>query len=120
MQLKTADDKCTNVMEPIKTKEDITIPPIGWQLISINSQMYADTTVTDILQPSTTLTEDGDVAFCAALVTLTRGRTMIHVKNFTDHPYTLRRASHVAHRMTYVLLLGKLILVISLISLQTN
>ena len=120
MQLKTTDHKYTNVMEPISTKGDITIPPNGRQLISINSQMYADTTVTAILQPSTTLTEDGDVAFCAALVTLTQGRTMIHVNNFTDHPYTLRRVSHVAHRMTYMLLLGKLIFVISLISLQTN
>ena len=82
--------------------------------------MYADTTVTAIFQPSTTLLEDGDVAFCAALVTLTQGRTMIHVNNFTDHPYTLRRGSHVAHRILYMLLLGKLIFVISLFSLQTN
>ena len=103
MQLKTADHKYTNVLEPISKEEDIAIPANGRQLISINSQMNADTTVTDILQPSTTLTEDGDVASCAALVTLTRGRTMIHVINFTDHPYTLRPGSHVAHRTTYML-----------------
>ena len=41
--------------------------------------------------------------FCVALVTLTQGRTMIHLNNFTDQPYTLRRGSHVAHRMTYML-----------------
>ena len=67
MQLKTVDHKYTNVMEPISTKEDITLPPNGRQLISIDSQMYADTTVTAILQPSTTLTEDGDVAFLCCL-----------------------------------------------------
>ena len=106
MQLKTADHKYTNVMEPISTKEDITIPPNGKQLISINSQLYADTTVTAILQPSTTLTEDGVVAFCAALVRLTQGRTMIRVNNFTDHPYTLKRGSHVAHTMTLSYYLG--------------
>ena len=120
MPLKTVDHKYTNVMEPISTKEDITIPPNGRQLISIKSHLYADTTVTAILQPSTALTEDGDVAFCAALVTLTQGRAMIHVNTSTDHLHTLKHGSHVAHRMTYMLLLGKLIFVISLISLQTN
>ena len=93
MQLKTAYHKYTNVMDSISTKEDITIPPNGRQLISINSQMYADTTVIAILHLSTTITEDDDVALCAALVTLTQGRTMIHVNNFTDHPYTLKRGS---------------------------
>ena len=96
MQLKTAYHKYTKVMEPISTKEDITIPPNGRQLISINFQMYADTTVTAILQPSSTIAEDDDVALCAALVRLTQGRTMIHVNNFTDHPYTLRRGSQIS------------------------
>ena len=59
--------------------------------------MYAAPTVTSILQPSTTLTEDGDVAFCTALVILTKGRTMIHLNNFIDQPYTLRRDSPVAN-----------------------
>ena len=96
MQLKTAYHKYTKVMEPISTKEDITIPPNGRQLISINFQMYADTTVTAILQPSSTIAEDDDVALCAALVRLTQGRTMIHVNNFTDHPYTLERGSQIS------------------------
>ena len=59
--------------------------------------MYDDTTVTGILQPSNALTEDGDVAFCAALVTLTTGHYEITLNNFTDHPYTLKRGSHVAN-----------------------
>ena len=58
--------------------------------------MYADTTVTAILQLSSTIAEDDDVALCAALVKLTQGRTMIHVNNFTDHPYTLRRGSQIS------------------------
>ena len=97
MQLKTADLKNTNVSEPISTEEDITIPPNDKQLISIHSQMYVDTAVAGILQQSTTLTEDNAIAFCTALVTLTQGRTMIHVNNFTDHPYTLRWGSQVAN-----------------------
>ena len=97
MQLKTADHKYTNVMEPICTQEDITIPPNDRHLATLPSQMYDDTTVTGILQPSNALTEDGDITFCAALVTLTSGQVEIHLNNFTDHPYTLKRGSHVAN-----------------------
>ena len=97
MQLKTADHKYTNVMEPICTQEDITIRPNDRQMVTLTSQMYDDTTVTGILQPSNALTEDGDVAFCAALVTLTSGQVEIPLNNFTDHPYTLKRGSHIAN-----------------------
>ena len=97
MQLKTADHKYTNVMEPICTQEDITIPPNDRHLATLTSQMYDDTTVTGILQPSNALNEDGDITFCAALVTLTSGQVEIHLNNFTDHPYTLKRGSHVAN-----------------------
>ena len=97
MQLKTADHKYTNVMEPITTRDDITIPPNDRHMVSMHSQMYEDSNVTGILQPSNDLTEDGDIAFCAALVTLTHGQVTIHVNNFTDQPYTLKRGSHVAN-----------------------
>ena len=97
MQLKTADHKYTNVMEPICTREDITIPPNDRHMVSMCSQMYEDTTVTGILQPSNDLAEDGDITFCAALVTLTQGQASIHVNNFTDQPYTLKRGSHIAN-----------------------
>ena len=97
MQLKTADHKYTNVIEPICTQEDITIPPNDRHLATLTSQMYDDTTVTGILQPSNALIEDGDITFCAALVTLTSGQVEIHLNNFTDHPYTLKRGSHIAN-----------------------
>ena len=97
MQLKTEDHKYTNVMEPICTREDITIPPNDTLLVTLFSQLYVDTAVTGILQPSNTIAEDGDIVFCAALVTLTTGQVEIYLNNFTDHPYTLKRGSHVAN-----------------------
>ena len=97
MQLKTADHKYTNVMEPICAWEDITIPPNDRHMVSMCSQMYEDTSVTGILQPSTDFAEDGDITFCAALVTLTQGQVSIHVNNFADQPYTLKRGSHIAN-----------------------
>ena len=97
MQWKTADHKYTNVMEPICTTEDVTIPPNDRQSVQLASQLYEDTTVTGILQPSNTLTDDGDIAFCAALVTLTNGQVSVHLNNFTDSPYTLKRGTQVAN-----------------------
>ena len=40
---------------------------------------------------------NGNVAFCAALVTLTNGQLEIPLNNFTDHHYTLKRDSHIAN-----------------------
>ena len=97
MQLKTADHKNTNVMEPICIREDVTIPPNDRHSVQLASQLYDDTTVTEILQPSNTLTDDGDIAFCAALVTLTNGQVSVHLNNFTGSPYTLKRGTQVAN-----------------------
>ena len=94
MQLKTADHKYTNVMEPICAREDITIPPNDRHMVSISSQLYDDTNVTGSLQPSNDLAEDGDITFCAALVTLTQGQVSIHVNNFTDQPHPQKRFAH--------------------------
>ena len=97
MQLKSADHKYTNVMEPICAREAITIPPKDSHMVSMYSQLYDATNVTGILQPSNDLAEDGDITFCAALVTLTQGQVAIHVNNFTDQPYTLKKCSQIAN-----------------------
>ena len=62
----------------------------------MNSQLYSDTALTGIIQASKAPNEDGDIAFCASLVTLAQGQVTIHVNNFTDHPYTLKQGSHIA------------------------
>ena len=97
MQLKTADHKYTNVMEPICAREDITIPPNDRHMVSMYSQLYDDANVPGILQPSNDLADDGDITFCAALVTLIQGQVTIHVNNFTDQSHTIKRGSHIAN-----------------------
>ena len=97
MQLKTADHKYTNVLEPICIRDDVTMPPNDRHSVLMASQLYENTTVTGILQPSNNLTDDGDIAFCAALVTLTNGQVLVHLNNFTDSPYTLKRGTQVAN-----------------------
>ena len=97
MQLKTADHKYSNVMEPILNPENITIPPNDLVVISIQSQIYAENAVTGILQPSDLLNEEGDVTFCAAIVTLHEGTMSIHINNFIDQPYKLKKGLHIAN-----------------------
>ena len=97
MQLKTFDRKYSNVMEPILNPEDVTIPPNDHTVITIQSQIYAENIVTRILQPKDLLHEDGDVTFCAAIVTIIEGTMRIHAKNFTDQPCKLKKALHIAN-----------------------
>ena len=60
------------------------------------SQLYDNTNVTGILQSSNDLAEDGDITFCTALVTLTQGQVTVHMNNFFDQSYTLKKGSHIA------------------------
>ena len=97
MHFKIADNKYTNVMETICIREDVTIPPNDRQVLQTASQLSEDTTVTGILQLSNTLTDDGNIAFCPALVTLTKGQKSVHLNNFNDNSYTLKRGTRVAN-----------------------
>ena len=97
MQLKTADHKYSNVLEPILNPDDITIPPNDRTLVEIKSQIYNENTVTGLLQPSDLLHEEGDITFCAAIVTLTSGNVNVHISNFTDQPYKLKKGLHIAN-----------------------
>ena len=92
MQLKTADHKYSNVMEPILNPD-----PNDRTIISIQSRIYAENAVTGILQPSEPLNEENDITFCAAIITLDEGTTRIHVNNFTDQPYKLKKGMHIAN-----------------------
>ena len=97
MQLKTADHKYSNVLEPILNPDDITIPPNDRTLVEIKSQIYNENTVTGVLQSSDLLHEEGDITFCAAIVTLTDGNVNVHINNFTDQPYKLKKGLHIAN-----------------------
>ena len=97
MQLKTADHKYSNVLEPILNPTEMTIPPNDRVLIRTNSLLYPENAVTGTLQPSDLLHEEGDITFCPALVTLNDGNISIPVNKFTDHPYKLKKGLHIAN-----------------------
>ena len=97
MQLKTAYHKYSNVMEPILCPEDVTIPPNDHTVITIQSQIYAENAVTGILHPSDLLHEEGNLTFCAAIITLNEGTMGLHVNYFIDQPYKLKKGLHIAN-----------------------
>ena len=97
MQLKTADHKYTNVLEPILNPTERNIPSNDRVLIGTNSLLYPENAVPGILQPSDLLHEEGDITFCPTLVTLNDGNILIPVNNFTDHPYKLKKGLHIAN-----------------------
>ena len=91
-QLKTADHKYSNVLEPILNPTEITIPPNDRVLIRTISLLCPENAVTGILQPSDLLHEKA-----TALGTLNDGNILIPVNNFTDHPYKLKKGLHIAN-----------------------
>ena len=54
-------------------------------------------TFTGILQLGDLLHEEGDAAFCAAIVTLNEKTMGIRVNKFTDQPYRLEKRFHIAN-----------------------
>ena len=53
MQLKTADHKYSNVLEPILNRENVTIPPIDHTVFPIQSQTYAKKQLLEFCNPAT-------------------------------------------------------------------
>ena len=109
MQLKSADHRYSNVLEPILNPTEIFLPPNFRVLIRTNSLLYPENAVTGILQPLDLLHEAGNVTVCPALVKLTDCNVQIPVYNFTDNPSKLKNGVHFAsvsvmtpERMNYV------------------
>ena len=63
MQLKTADNRYFNVLEPILNPTEVTIPSKKRVLIRTSSLRYPKNAVAGILQPSDLLHEEGDITF---------------------------------------------------------
>ena len=84
-------------MGAILNPEDLTIPPNNYFVVPIQSQQFSENAVTGILQPSDLLHEEGDVNFCTAIVNLAEGTVKVHIYNFTDQPYKLKKLLQMAN-----------------------
>ena len=95
MQLIIEDRTYPNVIEPIINPVN-TIPQPGKRTtIWVKSQFYTENEATGIIQPSPLLETDDDLHICPAISSTQNNKHMIQISNFLDHPYTLKKRTHI-------------------------
>ena len=97
MPLKNEDLTYPNVIEPILNPVETTQQPGKRTTIWVKSQIYTDNEATGIIQPSPFLKNDEDLLICPALSSTQNNKHMVQISNFLDHPYTLRKGTHIAN-----------------------
>ena len=97
MQLKNEDRTYPNVIEPILNPVETTLQPGKRTTIWVKSQIYTDNEATGMFQPSPLLENDEDLLICPALSSTQNNKHMIQINFFLDHPYTLKKETHIAN-----------------------
>ena len=97
MQLKNEDRAYPNVIEPILNPVETTLQPGKRTTIWVKSQIYTYNEATGIIQPSPLLENDEDLLICPALSSTQNNKHMVQISNFLDHPYTLKKGTHIAN-----------------------
>ena len=97
MQLKNEDRTYPNVIEPILNPVETILQRGKRTTIWLKSQIYTDNELTGILQPSPFLENDEDLLICPALSSTQNNKHLLQISNFLDHPYTLKKGTHVAN-----------------------
>ena len=96
MQLKNEDRTYPNVIEPIKNPVDTILQPGKRTTIWVKSQIYIENEATGIIQPSPLLETDEDFLIFPAISSTQNNKHMVQNSNFLDHPYTLKKGTHMA------------------------
>ena len=96
MQMKNEDRTYPNVIEPIKNPVDTTLQPGKRTTIRVKSQIYIENEATGIIQPSPFQEIDDEFLICRAISSTQNNKHMVQISNFLDHPYTLKKGTHMA------------------------
>ena len=97
MQLKNEDRTYPNVIELILNPVETTLQPGKRTTIWIKSQIYTDNEETGIIQPSPLLEIDEDLLISPVLLSTQNNKHMVQISDFLDHPYTLKKGTHIAN-----------------------
>ena len=97
MQLKNEDRTYPNIIEPIINPVDTILQPGKRTTIWVKSQIYTENEATGRIQPSPLLETDEDLLICPLLSSTQNITHMVQISNFLDHPYTLKKATHMAN-----------------------
>ena len=94
MQLKNEDRTYPNNIEPILNPVKTIMQPIKRTTNWVKSQIYTENEATGIIQPSPLLENDEDLFICPAISSTQNNKHMVQISNFPDHPYTLKKGTH--------------------------
>ena len=97
MQLKNGDRTYPNVIGPILNPVDTMLQPGKRTTIWVESQIYTENEATGIIQPSPLLENDEDLPICPAISSTQNNKHIVQISNFLDHPYTLKKGTHMAN-----------------------
>ena len=97
MQLKNEDRTYPNVIEPIINPIDTILQPGKRTTVWVKSQIYKENEATGIFQPAPLLENDEDLLICPAISSTQNNKHMVQISNFLDHPYTLKKRTHMAN-----------------------
>ena len=95
MKSKNEERTYPNVIEPILNPAETILQPGKQTTIWLKSQMYTDNEATGKIQPSPFLENDEDLLICPALSSTQNNKYMVQINNFLDHPYTLKKGTHI-------------------------
>ena len=97
MQLKKEDRTYPNVIEPILNSVETILQPAKRTTNWVKSQIYTDNEATGIIEPPPFLENDEDFLICPALSSTQNNKHMVQISNFLDHPYTLKKGTHITN-----------------------
>ena len=96
MQLKNEDRTYPNVIEPIINPVDTILQQGQRTTIWVKSKIYTENEATGIIQTSPLLKNDDDLPICPAISSTQNNKHMLQISIFLDHPYTLKKGTHIA------------------------
>ena len=63
----------------------------------MKSQIYTDNEATGIIQPSPILENNEDLLISPAFSSTQNNKHLVQIRNFLDHPFTLKKRTHIAN-----------------------
>ena len=97
MQLKNENRIYPNVIEPKLNPVKTMLQRGKRNTIWVKSQICTDNEAKGLTQPSPFLENKEDLLICTAIWPIQNTKHMVQISNVLDHPYTLKKRTHIAN-----------------------
>ena len=95
MHLENEYREYPNVIELILNPVQTILKPGKRTTLWVKSQIYTDKEATEIYQPSSLQENDEDLLICPPTSSTQNNKHIVQISNFLDHPYTLKKRTHI-------------------------